>query len=45
MYLFVCLVKLKQEPFLIAAHKEIYNETNKAMSSDAQDDQLTNQQQ
>ena len=30
-------VKLKQEPFLIAAHKEIYDATCKAMSNDTQE--------
>lgn len=28
------LVKSKQEPFLIAAHKEIYSETNKVISKE-----------
>jgi len=27
-------VRLKQEPFLIAAHKELYNETNKVISKE-----------
>jgi hypothetical protein len=33
-FFFLSLVKMKQEPYLMAAHKEIYNETNKVLSNE-----------